>query len=86
MLQGGGLLLGNPDPVRLHPYRCHAEMGKLENSPWAIGPMSTIGKLARAMGYLVCHLTLAPPAGPTHCLGSVRRICRNVLRRSQSYG
>ncbi|KAF9651402.1 P-loop containing nucleoside triphosphate hydrolase protein [Thelephora ganbajun] len=57
MLQGRGVLLGNPDPVKLHPFRCQAEIGTLAdprkgNLRWAMGPLSTLGKLARAMGYL----------------------------------
>ncbi|KAG8897682.1 3'-5' DNA helicase [Tulasnella sp. 408] len=46
------------DVVRLHPYRCQATIGQLGQNggarqPWAFGTLQKLGKLARAMGYLM---------------------------------
>lgn len=62
MLQGRGLLAGNPDPVKMHPFRCQVELEKSKGGlQWAGGSLATLGKLARAMGYLVSYSFLALP-------------------------
>lgn len=46
--------------VRLHPFRVQKKMQELGASrqhPWAFQPLSKLGKLARAMGYLVYSLS-----------------------------
>lgn len=51
------LFRGEVDPIVLHPYRCQAAMKELsarrDKQQWAYKPLSTLGTLARAMGYLV---------------------------------
>lgn len=49
------------DVVKLHPYRAQAmlqRIGTQRNHPhkWAMGALSKLGTLARAMGYLVGHI------------------------------
>lgn len=62
MLQGRGVLPGNPDPVKLHPFRCQMELQQLKGgAQWAAGSLATLGKLARAMGYLVSYPILTLP-------------------------
>ncbi|CAL1696540.1 unnamed protein product [Somion occarium] len=56
-LQRISLLRGPVDPVGLHPYRCQAAQQELharrDKQPWAFKPLSNLGSLARAMGYLM---------------------------------
>lgn len=54
--QGNGLLQGNPDPIMLHPFRCQKALGEMHirKAPaWLFSPIQQLGKLSRAMGYLV---------------------------------
>ena len=87
MLQSKGLLTGNPDPVKLHPFRCQMELKGLKTvMRWAGGSLAVLGKLARAMGYLVSYPILSlPVVRSLIAWGLVRRVCRNVLRCSQGY-
>ncbi|KAF5377463.1 hypothetical protein D9615_005173 [Tricholomella constricta] len=64
-LKQRGVLYGNPDPVKLHPYAAQARLGQLtKDQRWAYGPLSKLASLARAMGYLIegtlgmCHTYL----------------------------
>ncbi|KAG5639303.1 hypothetical protein H0H81_004505 [Sphagnurus paluster] len=61
-LRQRGILYGNPDPSRFHPYAAQARMGQLgKDQKWAYVPLSRLSALARAMGYLIegtlgmCH-------------------------------
>ena len=61
---GPGILRGNLDPVGFHPYRANAAMEEIHRRPdsrqvqWAYPLLRKIGALARAMGYLVCEISL----------------------------
>ncbi|KAH8100558.1 P-loop containing nucleoside triphosphate hydrolase protein [Cristinia sonorae] len=50
------LIRGHIDAKTLHPYRCTAAVNELrsrrDDQRWAYQPLSTLGSMARAMGYL----------------------------------
>ncbi|KAG6885932.1 hypothetical protein C0993_007434 [Termitomyces sp. T159_Od127] len=53
-LRQKGILYGSPDPVKFHPYSAQARMNQLrKEQKWAYLPLSRLGSLARAMGYLI---------------------------------
>ncbi|KAI0085640.1 hypothetical protein BDY19DRAFT_964916 [Irpex rosettiformis] len=65
------LLIGNPNPVSLHPFSCTKSISGLagrrdrNNFQWAFSMLSSLGTLARIMGYLIegsmlqCHRALS---------------------------
>ncbi|TCD67543.1 3'-5' DNA helicase [Steccherinum ochraceum] len=55
-LQGASIIRGYVDAKTLHPYRCQAAMKEVsmrrDKPAWAFKPLSSLGAMARAMGYL----------------------------------